>query len=73
MAVPVKTTPQLEVGAPVALFDMSSGGQANPAALANQFDVMPDGRRFVALRPTGATNERSQSIVVTLNWLSAVR
>jgi Tol biopolymer transport system component/predicted Ser/Thr protein kinase len=73
MAVPVKTTPQLEVGAPVALFELNAGGQTNPGAFVSPFDVMPDGRRFVALRPTGATNDRSQPIVVTINWQSAVR
>ena len=73
MAVQVKTTPQLEVGIPAALFDLNAGGQANPTAFVSPFDVMPDGLRFVALRPTGAANTQSQSIVVTVNWLSAVR
>jgi hypothetical protein len=73
MAVPVKTTPQLEVGLPVALFDMDSGGATNPGAFVSPFDVMPDGARFVAIRPTGAMRGTTQSIVVTVNGLNGRR
>ncbi len=61
MSVPVKTTPRLEVGAPVESFAINVQTNSNP------YDVMPDGARFVAVRPQGGRAPQ-QSIVVTVNW-----
>jgi eukaryotic-like serine/threonine-protein kinase len=67
MAVPVKTTPQLEVGRPAALFEIDLGS-FRAIDFQTPFDVMPEGDRFVALRPTVMQAGRTQSIVVAVNW-----
>jgi Tol biopolymer transport system component len=65
MAVPVSTRP-FSAGSPVELFEKRSLQSLNP-----QYDVSPDGKRFVILdRPAG---EQPLSIHVVSNWFEEFR
>jgi Tol biopolymer transport system component len=64
MAVPVRTQPVLEVGAPMSLFAL------NPAATWKDFDVARDGKRFLAIIPQSRANEQPLSVIV--NWTAGL-
>src|SRR5207244_2268289 len=59
MAVPVRTTPRLEVGKSVPLFALQGRSWAD-------FAVTADGKRFLAVVPQAFAGE--QSLTVILNW-----
>jgi len=59
MSVPVRTTPRIEVGAPVPLFD--TGARAW-----EDFAVSRDGQRFLAVVPQALAGE--QPLTVIVNW-----
>jgi len=63
MSVPVKTSPSLVLGAPTALFAVNGKGWAD-------FDVSPDGNRFLAIVPKVVADELPLNVVV--NWTSEV-
>jgi len=65
MSVPVRTAPALEIGTPVALFALN--GKSGWAA----FDVLPDGKRFLAVVPEVIADELPLNVIV--NWTSEVR
>jgi Tol biopolymer transport system component len=60
MAVPVRTQPALEMGAPMPLFAL------NPAAIWKDFEVARDGKKFIAIIPQSRANEQPLSVIV--NW-----
>jgi Tol biopolymer transport system component len=69
MAVPVETKPTLKLGTPKSLF---------PNRYVGQFDISPDGKRFLMLKPAPAADEKTkaeapQKIVVVLNWLEELK
>ena len=64
MAVPVRTTPTLEVGRPAPLFTLQ-------ARTWTDFVVSPDGKRFLAVVPQAFAGE--QPFTVILNWTAEVR
>ena len=61
MAVPVRTSPSLELGTPVPLFALDDRSWSD-------FDVSPDGRRFLALIPDLVADE--QPLKAILNGLA---
>ena len=64
MAVPVRTTPALQLGQPVAQ-------AAVPAARRwSEFDVAPDGQTFLAIVPEILAAERP--LIVVLNWTAGL-
>jgi Tol biopolymer transport system component len=63
VAVPVRTTPSLELGSPVTLFSLKG-----PAW--NGFDVSADGKRFLAVVPEVVAKE--QPLTVVLNWTAEI-
>jgi serine/threonine protein kinase/Tol biopolymer transport system component len=63
MSVPVRTSPSLELGAPTALFAVSGKGWAD-------FDVSPDGKRFLAIVPKVVADELPLNVIV--NWTPEV-
>src|SRR5262249_46186130 len=68
----VTVTPRgsrLEFGAPQALFDLRLAGTSS--YFPRQFDVAPDGSRFLVIRR--ADMESADSIVVDVNWTSRLR
>jgi Tol biopolymer transport system component len=64
MAVPVRTTPMLEVGTPVPLFTLQGRAWSD-------FAVTADGKRFLAVVPQGFAGE--QPLTVILNWTAEIR
>jgi serine/threonine protein kinase/Tol biopolymer transport system component len=67
VAVSVETKPTLKLGTPKNLFLNKYVGQ---------FDITPDGKRFVMLKPLAASNEKPAAkgkIVVVLNWLEELK
>ena len=64
MTVPVRTRPALDVGRPTPLFEIGTKGWAD-------FDVSPDGKRFLAVVPQKLVQE--QPLTVVLNWRAEVR
>ncbi|MFQ5676839.1 MAG: hypothetical protein ACE5G1_13160, partial [bacterium] len=67
MAVSFKTSPSLSFEAPRVLFE---GNYLNIAGV--DYDVSPDGQRFLLLKPIEASSPRMQLNVVT-NWFSELR
>jgi hypothetical protein len=64
MVVTVRTKPSLEVGTARALFTLAHRTW-------NDFNVSPDGQRFVAIVPERLARE--QPVTVILNWTPDVR
>ena len=60
IAVPVRTTPTLQLGPPAALFSLP------PDAAWMDFDVSPDGQKFLAIVPE--TNPGALPLTVVANW-----
>jgi Tol biopolymer transport system component len=61
MAVPVTTSPAVDVGKPERLFQVSGFASTFP------YDVTADGQRFVTIRPR-LDALRNQRLIVTTNW-----
>jgi eukaryotic-like serine/threonine-protein kinase len=65
IAVPVRTSPSLELGTPTTLFTMTAGHAWR------DFDVAADGQRFLALISESRASE--QPLTVVLHWPADVR
>jgi Tol biopolymer transport system component len=63
MAVPVRSTPSLELGPAVSLFLLKAGGW-------DDYDVAPDGKRFLAIVPESSGN--GQPLTLISNWIADV-
>jgi serine/threonine-protein kinase len=70
--VAVTTTPALKVGAPVELFQRPYyfSPTGSPRA---QYDVTPDGKRFLVLAPSGDASMGRPRIVVVQDWMDELR
>ena len=66
MAVSVKTEPAFKPGLPISLF---------PDKYVGQFDISPDGKRFLMLKPEDEESETEapRKIVVVLNWFEDLK
>jgi Tol biopolymer transport system component len=77
MAVPVKPGNDFDPGQPGALFQTPLTFPANP--LAHQYDVSPDGKRFLFIAPVSSNNSKaaaaneSGTITAIVNWTAALR
>jgi eukaryotic-like serine/threonine-protein kinase len=69
MAVEIKTQPAFAAGKPRMLFE---GGYEGPISSRANFDISPDGRRFLMLQKTAA-KEISTDVKIVPNWFQAVR
>ncbi len=66
MAAPVTLGPTFNLGTPVALFDAHMLGGINPpAGLRQQYDVAPDGQRFLLNVPI---EDEDSALTVLQNW-----
>lgn len=65
MAVPIYTEPSHEIGAPLRLFPMQGEW------FWRDFDVSPDGKKFLAIVPQVMANE--QPLTAVLNWPAQFR
>jgi Tol biopolymer transport system component len=64
MAVDVQTTPAFRVGAPRLLFELHYGAG---------YDVSPDGKRFLMLKPPAAQNVGPAQLHIVVNWFEELR
>jgi len=69
MAVDITTQPGFSVGKPRSLFQ--GRYQAGPTLNAN-YDVSPDGQRFLMLKPSD-TQQAATQINVVLNWFEELK
>ena len=70
MTVPVSTTTGLELGKPTVLFDAAVyffGGQGR------NYDIAPDGKRFVMVKDPTRTIGNALPITVVVNWVEELR
>ena len=66
ISVPVQTTgPRFAAGHPVKLFDTGSGASLMST---RDFDVAPDGERFLMIKENVARNTRPPGIFVVEHW-----
>jgi serine/threonine protein kinase/Tol biopolymer transport system component len=68
MAVEVTTQPSFSAGTPKALFE----GPYQPSPVLNNYDVSPDGQRFLMLKPSEQAASPTQ-INVVLNWFEELK
>jgi serine/threonine-protein kinase len=64
MAVDVQTSPAFRAGTPKVLF------QGN---YVNSYDVAPDGKRFLMIKPPGAAQSPTDQVTLVLNWFEELR
>jgi hypothetical protein len=69
VSVRIETAPTFRAGTPTVMFDVPPFYRSG-ARIGRQWDIAPDGRRFLIMNPgEAATDDHSQSrIVVVLNW-----
>ena len=69
MAVSVSTSPSFLVGSTTPLFETigTQGGRWEPYP---QYDVSPDGKRFILAEPVGDPEASEPSIHVVENWFT---
>ena len=70
MAVDVTTQPSFSVGKPRMLFE---GRYAQPPFPATNYDVSPDGQRFLMLKPVEQDHAAPTQINVVLNWFEELK
>ena len=70
MAVAITTQPVFSAGRPTMLFQGQY--QPNPTMNAN-YDVSPDGQRFLMVKPTSAQETGPTQINVVLNWFEELK
>ena len=63
MAVDVQTGPAFRAEAPKALF-------TGAGTYANSYDVAPDRKRFLMIKPAAAAQVPSDQLTVVLNWFA---
>lgn len=67
--VPVETQPTFRAGRPEKIYE---GEMVRPAAWASNWDVSPDGRKFVFVR-VSEDQPRPKTVRVVLNWFEQLR
>jgi hypothetical protein len=75
MAVPIETASGFRPGAPTVMFDLPPFYSTTFTWQSRQWDLAPDGERFLIMNPgEGTTGERSQAeIIVVLNWYEELK
>ena len=73
MSVAIETQPTFRPGAPMLMFELPPIYSSDFARMRRQWDVAPDGKRFLILAP-GATDESGKPrIVFVVNWLEELK
>jgi serine/threonine-protein kinase len=67
IAVDIDTVPTLRAGSPKVLFDSPDTSPALGAQRILSYDVSPDGKRFLLIKPE-AVSEQANSVRVIVNW-----
>jgi Tol biopolymer transport system component len=78
MAVDIKTSPAFEAGSPEELFQLRVPMSQGLDGVRNQYDISPDGQRFLVntvmgSRVGGAGEPDSALITVTVNWTAGLK
>jgi Tol biopolymer transport system component len=71
MAVEIATKPSFSAGTPKVLFEGQY--QSLPTISTTNYDVSPDGRRFLMLKPTEQAQAAPTQINVVLNWFEELK
>jgi len=77
MAVEIETEPSFSLGKPTLLFEGTYSSHPNvPECVL--WDIHPDGKRFLMLKPTGLTDETTEAgsprkINIVINWLEELK
>jgi dipeptidyl aminopeptidase/acylaminoacyl peptidase len=69
MGVEITTQPEFSAGTPKALFE----GRYQPSPILNNYDVSPDGQRFLMLKPSETREAAPTQINVVLNWFEELK
>ena len=69
MAVEITTEPTFSAGTPRLLFD----GTSVPGGSLANYDVAPDGQRFLMLKPVESETSAPTQIHVVLNWFEELK
>jgi serine/threonine protein kinase/Tol biopolymer transport system component len=72
MAVEIAEQPNLSAGKPKVLFTGQYQPSPNPVPTAN-YDVSPDGQRFLMVKPSGQDQAAPTQINVVLNWFEELK
>ena len=70
MAVDIATQPSFTAGKPHMLFE---GHYVPPPGTAPNYDVSPDGQRFLMIKPSEAGDAAPSQINVVLNWFEELK
>jgi dipeptidyl aminopeptidase/acylaminoacyl peptidase len=73
MAAPVSDEPSVTTGVPAELFRVTDGAGGALIRYAGGFDVAPDGRRVLLVRPASGGEARSRRMILVQNWLEEFR
>ena len=76
MAVDVQTTPAFRTGAPKLLFEgryFEARALGPDGGSRASYDVAPDGKRFLMLKPVASQNAGSGQLHVVVNWFEELR
>ena len=76
MSVPVETAPTFRPGTPKSLLELPPFYSSAMIRLRRQWDIAPDGKRFLVVNPAGveSADEPSQArMIVVLNWFEELR
>ena len=68
----IATQPRLSAGKPKVLFTGRYQSSPNPVPTAN-YDVSPDGQRFLMVKPSEQDQAGPTQINVMLNWLEELK
>jgi hypothetical protein len=70
MAVEIAAPPSFTAGKPRVLFE---GHYAPPPGTTPHYDVSPDGRRFLMIKPNEAGDAAPAQINLVLNWFAELK
>ena len=73
MAVDVQTSPAFRAGTPKLLFERSGGGGLLQGSGGIAYDVAPDGKRFLIVKPETAQKAQPDQVNVVVNWFEELR
>ena len=73
MAVEVERESSLSFGTPTPLFQGTYTSPVGGWAFLNTWDISPDGKRFLMIKPTTSIEDTPRQINVVLNWFEELK
>ena len=68
MSVSVETAQIFQAGTPTAMFDLLPFYGPTGARIGMQWDIAPEGNRFLILSPSDRGEQQQSRMIVVLNW-----